>query len=96
MFLSFDIMGDVGFGKDFHNLTTGVEHPAIKGVHDHMAAGATLLQVPWFLYILCRIPGAVSSYRSFFKWCADEIERKQKVCNSHRGNLMMRSNDCVV
>ncbi|GCB28196.1 tryprostatin B 6-hydroxylase [Aspergillus awamori] len=83
MFLSFDIMGDVGFGKDFHNLTTGVEHPAIKGVHDHMAAGATLLQVPWFLYILCRIPGAVSGYSSFFKWCADEIERKQKTWDAN-------------
>ena len=37
MFLSFDIMGEVGFGKDFQNLNSGIEHPAIKGVHDHMA-----------------------------------------------------------
>ncbi|OJJ67356.1 hypothetical protein ASPBRDRAFT_200075 [Aspergillus brasiliensis CBS 101740] len=83
MFLSFDIMGDIGFGKDFHNLDTGVEHPAIKSVHDHMAVGAVLLQVPWFLYLLCRTPGAVSSYSSFFKWCADEIERKRKTWDAN-------------
>ncbi|CAI7567750.1 unnamed protein product [Penicillium bialowiezense] len=78
MFLSFDIMGAVGFGKEFNNLDTGVEHPAIKGVHDHMAILGTLGHVPWFLNLASRIPGAASGYSSFFKWCGDEIERKQK------------------
>ncbi|KAJ5211073.1 Cytochrome P450 [Penicillium cf. griseofulvum] len=31
MFLSSDIMGNIGFGKEFNNLVTGIEHPAIKG-----------------------------------------------------------------
>lgn len=83
MFLSFDIMGAVGFGKEFNNLDTGVEHPAIKGVHDHMAILGTLGHVPWFLNLASRIPGAASGYSSFFKWCGDEIERKQKVRCSH-------------
>ncbi|OOF92465.1 hypothetical protein ASPCADRAFT_153077 [Aspergillus carbonarius ITEM 5010] len=78
MFLSFDVMGDVGFGKEFKNLTTGIEHPAIKGVHDHMEILGVATHVPWFLYLLSRVPGAVSGYSSFFKWCADEIERKQE------------------
>lgn len=82
MFLSFDIMGSVGFGKEFNNLATGITHPAIKGVHDHMAILGTLGHVPWFLYLLGRIPGAASAYSSFFKWCGDEIERKQKVRDS--------------
>lgn len=82
MFLSFDIMGAVGFGKEFNNLETGVEHPAIKGVHDHMAILGTLGHVPWFLNLASRIPGAASGYSSFFKWCEDEIERKQKVQSS--------------
>lgn len=33
MFFSFDVMGEVGFGKDFNNLGTGVEHQAIQGIH---------------------------------------------------------------
>lgn len=79
MLLSFDIMGEVGFGKDFNNLTTGVEHAAIKGIHDHMAILGVLSHVPWLLNILGSIPGATAAYSGFFKWCADEIESKQKV-----------------
>ncbi|CAG7921899.1 unnamed protein product [Penicillium olsonii] len=78
MFLSFDIMGAVGFGKEFNNLGTGIEHPAIKAVHDHMGILGVLGHVPWFLNLASRIPGAASGYSSFFKWCGDEIERKQK------------------
>ncbi|PYH85341.1 cytochrome P450 [Aspergillus uvarum CBS 121591] len=79
MFVSFDVMGDVGFGKDFGNLTTGVEHPAIKGIHDHMAVLGVLGHVPWFLNLASRFPGATAAYSGFFKWCGDEIERKQKI-----------------
>ncbi|KAI9926158.1 hypothetical protein MW887_004621 [Aspergillus wentii] len=82
MFLSFDIMGDVGFGKDFNNLTTGIEHPAIKGVHDHMAVLGVLGHIPWLLNVLGCIPGATAGYSGFFKWCADEIESKKKRWNS--------------
>lgn len=89
MFLSFDVMGDVGFGKEFKNLTTGIEHPAIKGVHDHMEILGVATHVPWFLYLLSRVPGAVSGYSSFFKWCADEIERKQEVCQPQPDCLMI-------
>ncbi|KAL2004524.1 hypothetical protein VTN00DRAFT_3409 [Thermoascus crustaceus] len=78
MFLSFDIMGEVGFGKDFNNLSTGIEHPAIKGVHDHMGVLGVLSHVPWLLNILGRIPGATASYSGFFTWCAEEIKSKQK------------------
>ena len=76
MFLSFDVMGDVGLGKDFDNLGTGVEHPAIKAIHDHMGVIGTMGHLPWLLNIVNRIPGAASGYSSFFDWCGGEIERK--------------------
>ncbi|KAJ6102752.1 hypothetical protein N7486_005179 [Penicillium sp. IBT 16267x] len=78
MFLSFDIMGNVGFGKEFNNLTTGVEHPGIKAIHDHMALVGIGGHVPWLLYLAGRIPGAMASLADFFKWCEDEIVQKQK------------------
>ncbi|OJK03510.1 hypothetical protein ASPACDRAFT_49664 [Aspergillus aculeatus ATCC 16872] len=84
MFLSFDVMGDVGFGKNFGNLITGVEHPAIKGIHDHMAILGVLGHVPWFLNLVSRVPGATTAYSDFFKWCGDEIERKQKVWDAEK------------
>ena len=79
MFLSFDIMGDVGFGKDFNSVASGTEHPAIKGIHDHMTVLGVLSNVPWLLNLLACIPGATAGYAGFFSWCANEIKAKQKV-----------------
>ena len=79
MFLAFDIMGEVGFTKNFNNLDTGIEHAAIKGIHDHMNVLGILSHVPWLLNLMSRIPGATAGYSGFFKWCADEIKAKQKV-----------------
>ncbi|KAJ5527378.1 hypothetical protein N7513_011537 [Penicillium frequentans] len=81
MFLSFDIMGNVGFGKEFNNLATGVEHPRIKAIHDHMAILGILIHVPWLMNLVGRAPGATNSFAGFFKWCEDEVVQKQKVCD---------------
>lgn len=79
MFLSFDIMGSVGFSKGFRNLTSGIEHPAIKGVHDHMAILGIMSHIPWLLYLFGYIPGVSAGFIGFFTWCGDEVERKKKV-----------------
>ncbi|KAL1980003.1 hypothetical protein VTN96DRAFT_4825 [Rasamsonia emersonii] len=78
MFLSFDIMDEIGFGKDFNNLRTGIEHTAIQGIHKHMTSLEIMSMVPWLLNLISRIPGAASGYSSFFKWCADELRSKRQ------------------
>lgn len=79
MFLSFDTMGNVGFGKEFNNLAIGIEHPAIERVHDHINILGTLGHIPSLLNLASRIPGATSGYPNFFRWSGDEIEREKKV-----------------
>ncbi|KAH7389742.1 cytochrome P450 67 [Phaeosphaeria sp. MPI-PUGE-AT-0046c] len=78
MFFSFDVMGEVGFGKDFNNLVSGVEHPAIKGVHSHMTMLGIMSTVPWLLNLLGSIPGAAAGYSDFFSFCAGQIHEKHK------------------
>ncbi|KAL1640915.1 hypothetical protein SLS58_006531 [Diplodia intermedia] len=73
MLLTFDIMGAVGFGTDFGGLETGAEHPAIKGIHDHMAVLAVAATVPWLLNLAGKIPGATKGYAPFFEWCAERV-----------------------
>ncbi|KAF7596101.1 hypothetical protein BBP40_003363 [Aspergillus hancockii] len=80
IFLSFDIMGEVGFGKDVNNLTTGVEHPAIKGIHDHMHVLGVLSHVPWLLNMMGRIPGATAGYSGFFKWFLEQRSIHPRYC----------------
>jgi hypothetical protein len=76
MFFSFDVMGEVGFGKDINNLVTGVEHSAIKGVHAHMTMLSIMSTVPWLLNVLSSIPGAAAGYSGFFSFCAGQIREK--------------------
>ncbi|KKY15727.1 putative benzoate 4-monooxygenase cytochrome [Diplodia seriata] len=75
MLLTFDIMGAVGFGTDFGGLESGVEHPAIKGIHDHMAVLAITATVPWLLNLLGKVPGATKGYAPFFEWCAERAQQ---------------------
>lgn len=88
MFYSFDVMGDVGFSKDFGNLTSGVEHSAIKPIHEHIKIIGVLSPIPWLMNILGSIPGSANTYLEIFNFCADEIRAKQKVsvrvCISNR------------
>lgn len=82
MFLAFDIMGEIGFGKDFRCLADGRQHPAIRGINESMETVSTIGQVPWLLYILSRIPGAAAAYSGFFRLCEDEVENKLQVRTS--------------
>ncbi|KAH5581599.1 hypothetical protein HBI24_127250 [Parastagonospora nodorum] len=84
MFFSFDVMGEVGFGKDFNNLNTGVEHSAIKGVHSHMTMLGIMSTVPWLLNILGSIPGAAAGYTEFFSFCAGQIREKHKTWDGEK------------
>ncbi|KAL5398048.1 hypothetical protein PMIN06_005494 [Paraphaeosphaeria minitans] len=84
MFFSFDVMGDVGFGKDFNNLNSGIEHPAIQGVHSHMTMLGIMSTVPWLLNALGSIPGAAAGYSEFFSFCAGQIREKHKTWNSDK------------
>ncbi|ETS82892.1 hypothetical protein PFICI_04768 [Pestalotiopsis fici W106-1] len=83
-YLSFDIMGDVGLGKDFAGVASGREHPAIKAIHDHMTVLSIGGHVPWLLNLASRIPGCTAGYAPFFNWCAAELQAKQKTWKSDK------------
>jgi hypothetical protein len=76
---AFDVMGSAGFGKAFNGLDSGVEHPASKGVHDHMAMLGMLQTVPWLLNLLGSIPGAAAGFSEFFGVCGMEMTEKERV-----------------
>lgn len=79
MFFSFDVMGEVGLGKDLETLRSGKTHPTIKGIHDSMAIIGLLTPVPWLLTMLAAVPGAASKLTAFMNYCAGQVKDKQKV-----------------
>ncbi|KAL1876456.1 hypothetical protein Daus18300_002700 [Diaporthe australafricana] len=78
MLYSFDVLGEVALGKDFANLATGVEHSAIKPIHEHIRVFGVLSPLPWLMNVLTCLPSASSIYSEIFGFCADEIRAKQK------------------
>lgn len=79
MYLAFDVMGLVGFSKDFRQLEEGTEHAAIKELHGQMLILGILKPVPWVLTILGAIQGLVGNYGQFMTYCADRIAEKKAV-----------------
>lgn len=82
MFFAFDLLGDLGFSKDFGQLETGIEHHAIKPIHHHIKLLGIFQTVPWLLYLLSSIPGAAAEYSDIFEFCASEIRSKRKAWSS--------------
>jgi cytochrome P450 len=69
---SFDVMGDLAFGKSFDMLTTGETHWAIKLLGagmDPMAFGFPA----WFFRFVIAIPGAAGDYWKFIQFCSDQL-----------------------
>jgi hypothetical protein len=79
-FFSFDVMGLIGFGKDFHQLESAVEHVAIQRLHDSLTVLGRLSPVPWTLGLLGSIPCLMGSYTEFIEYCWTQVEDRKKVC----------------
>lgn len=74
------MMGLIGFGKDFHQLESAVEHVAIHRLHASMAVLGRLSPVPWTLGLLGSIPCLMGSYAEFIEYCWARVEDRKKVC----------------
>ncbi|KAI1206863.1 putative benzoate 4-monooxygenase cytochrome P450 [Annulohypoxylon truncatum] len=66
MYLAFDIIGEVGFGKTFGCVETGQDHPAIMAIHDHMEVVGVAGHVPWLLNMFSRLPS--KGYAPFYQY----------------------------
>lgn len=94
MMLAFDIMGEVGFGKDFGGIVAGKQSLVAQAIHDHMTYIGRLGMTPWLLYIIQFIPGASKGFTPFFSWCAKMIEEQQAV-SSHGSARKMKTVNCT-
>ncbi|KAL4925077.1 cytochrome P450 [Aspergillus undulatus] len=74
---SFDVMGDLSFGRGFGSLERGQEHWAIRmlnGTQDMIG----LFLPAWVFVILAAIPGAAGDFWKFFKFCGERLLERFK------------------
>ncbi|KAJ5895288.1 cytochrome P450 [Penicillium taxi] len=78
IFFAWDVMGEISFSKDFKMLHTGIEHPAVDGLHWAMATAGVVTTLPWLMNMLRVIPGATGKFEHFARWCSEELDMKRK------------------
>ncbi|KAH8691979.1 putative cytochrome P450 monooxygenase [Talaromyces proteolyticus] len=75
---SFDVMGDLAFGRSFNMLNSADGHWAIKLLNEGQDMVGFAFPT-WFTRLLWHTPGAQASYRRFMKFCAERIEERMAV-----------------
>jgi cytochrome P450 len=76
-YYSFDVMGDLSFGKSFNMLTKGEEHYAIKLLHENTRPVGILSPIPWFLLICTKIPFAMDEIKRFLSYSEQCVEERK-------------------
>jgi len=75
-YYSFDVMGDLAFGKSFEMLEKG-EHWAIQLLNAGLEPLAFAFPV-WFFRVLTAIPGLARDWWKFIDFCAHSMEQRLK------------------
>ncbi|KAF5244087.1 hypothetical protein FANTH_7842 [Fusarium anthophilum] len=75
-FYSFDVMGDLAFGKSFNMLRDGVNHYFLSSLHGSMKMVGALAHISWVIPILKLIPAVNSEDRQFWAWISDDEQMK--------------------
>ncbi|RMZ81077.1 hypothetical protein DV738_g2396, partial [Chaetothyriales sp. CBS 135597] len=76
-FYSFDVMGDMAFGKGFNMLKDGVVHYYMAYVHENMLAVGVFSHLIWIFPLFKTIPGLNYQYIKFQNWIAEQVAERQ-------------------
>ncbi|KAF7558005.1 hypothetical protein G7Z17_g333 [Cylindrodendrum hubeiense] len=77
-FYSFDVMGDLAFGKGFDMLKNGVMHYFMKSVHTNMLLVSAFSHLVWIFPLFKEIPGLNYEHIKFQKWLSAQVVERQK------------------
>ncbi|RHZ49712.1 hypothetical protein CDV55_100983 [Aspergillus turcosus] len=75
---SFDVMGDLSFGRGFDCLTTGREHWAITLLNVTMEQVGLFLP-PWLFLVLLRIPPLMRNWLRFLAFCSEALQTRMRM-----------------
>lgn len=78
-FYSFDVMGDLAFGKPFDMLKDGVVHDYMKVVHTNMMAIGAFSHLIWLFPIIKAIPMLNRHNELFQKWLYQHVRERREV-----------------
>ncbi|KAK0328681.1 hypothetical protein LTR82_000613 [Friedmanniomyces endolithicus] len=74
---SFDVMGSLAFGKDYHMLESGERPPALELLKEGLGVLAFYFPT-WAFRLLLAIPGLAGAFHAFVRFCVDELDWRVK------------------
>jgi cytochrome P450 len=77
-YFTFDVMGDLSFGKSFDMLKTGQAHPAVKLLKTAMPPLGWMAPAPWIIPVLLNTVGA-GPMSDFINWSEKQIVERKKM-----------------
>lgn len=78
-YYSFDVMGDLSFGKSFNMLRDGIKHYFMRNLHANVKILGVCALVPWVLSLLKSIPVLNSDFFEFWRWTRVQVEERRQV-----------------
>ncbi|KAJ4248829.1 hypothetical protein NW762_012667 [Fusarium torreyae] len=77
-FYSFDVMGDLAFGKSFDMLRGGVKHYFMISLHESMKMVGYVAHMTWIFPFLKMIPAVDAETKKFWAWCESQVQERSK------------------
>ncbi|SPO07713.1 related to pisatin demethylase cytochrome P450 [Cephalotrichum gorgonifer] len=75
-FFAFDVMGDVGLGKEFHMMTTEKNRWIPDLLETSFASVGPTMQLPWMGSIIMRIPGAGKYVGAWLEFVGSQVKER--------------------
>ncbi|KAM0541239.1 hypothetical protein ACHAPJ_013327 [Fusarium lateritium] len=82
-FYSFDVMGDLAFGKSFDMLRGGVKHYFMISLHESMKMVGYVAHMTWIFPFLKMIPAVDAETKKFWAWCESQVQQRSKSKPDH-------------
>ncbi|KAF9886095.1 hypothetical protein FE257_012030 [Aspergillus nanangensis] len=83
-YFSFDVMGDLAFGKSFNMVQTEGDHFILGLFADMQPFLAVSACMPWFFIVLKNLPIVNQKRAWFVNWCSQQVQERQKMGKSRR------------
>jgi cytochrome P450 len=84
---SFDVMGDLAFGKSYNMLESGEKHWSLKLLGEGMDPLGFNFPI-WFFRLLTAIPGATTGFFKFINYCCQQLDDRMKIDKMENPDIM--------
>jgi cytochrome P450 len=91
-FYSFDVMGDLAWGKSFGMLQHGEKHYFMKSLHADMKNIGLFSHLLWLFPIVKALPILNYEHKRFWKWVHAQVNERKQVRRPLPSNALVIAN----